>query len=169
MLLSLQVRWLTKVFKALFEQAWKDDPVLPNATATKAPGRKPGFRAPVPRISAMFTSFRQTTNSSVPRLPVGKPPEPKIAPPLPPLSKRKPRPRKKIVPAKVPTPPLRRSQSPDFAEADGSDSEPDIPQSHLANEVESEALVTRLEDSIPLWNGPDSNLGWMSEPQVSIT
>lgn len=53
---------------------------------------------------------------------------------------------------------------------DGEDSEPDIPQTHIANEAESSMIIKRLDDSLPRWepwgNG-DSSLasqaGWMPQ------
>lgn len=65
----------------------------------------------------------------------------------------------------------RRISSPAFSEVDfnfgidGEDDDSDVPQTHIANEAESEAVVQRLDRSLPLWepweNPSTAELGWM--------
>lgn len=69
----------------------------------------------------------------------------------------------------------RRPGSPAFSEVDfntgveGEEDDPEIPQTHIANEIETPAIVARLEQSMPLWepwsNPTVAELGWMPELQ----
>jgi len=116
--------------------------------------------------------------------PVGKPPAPIVAPRLQPLKPRK-RHQKTVKGADTnaqmqvePPARVRRANSPAFSEVDfqanidAEDSEPDIPPTHIANEVESAMITRRLDDSLPLWEpwgdgepSATSQLGWMPELQ----
>lgn len=178
----------------LFEKLWKDDPYLPNAQPTKQPGRKPGFRAaPLPRMSSFVPPMRSynqsqtsysTALATVQLKPVGKAPVPTVAPRLQPLKKRKKR--RTVNKLKVEEGAKtqleskpRRAHSPAFSEIDFTtnvypeDSELEVPQAQIANDVESDAIVKRLENSLPLWEpwgiqprteGADDG-GWMHDFQ----
>ncbi|CAG7847251.1 SubName: Full=Related to RSC complex protein-Laccaria bicolor {ECO:0000313/EMBL:CCA69394.1} [Serendipita indica DSM 11827] len=185
---SSQIAKDATVLQELFLKLWKDDPYLPNAQPTKQPGRKPGFRtAPLPRMSSFAPPMRHfnsiqpaypTALATIQLKPIGKPPPPIIAPRLQPLPKRK---RRKVVAkseieapaasASLQTP--RRPGSPAFSEVDlthpydGEENDPDIPQAHLANDMDTDLVLNRLEQSLPLWSpwhddDPASRPGWMT-------
>jgi hypothetical protein len=171
----------------LFEKLWKDDPYLPNAQPTKQPGRKPGFRAiPLPRMSTFAQTMRHnpsytpsysTALATVQLKPLGKPAVPIVAPRLQPLKKRKRKPKGKETHDTAPGPvqeqpvKIRRPDSPAFSEVDfnfgieGEEDDPEVPQTHIANEVESEITLQRLDKSLPLWDPWEgtstTELGWM--------
>lgn len=189
---SSQIAKDATVLKALFEQLWKDDPYLPNAQPTKQPGRKPGFRAaPLPRMSSFAPPMRHsgsfqpsysTAIATVQVKPIGKPPAPIVAPRLQPLKKRKrKRAQKKEDVSSTSGPHLvsrpRRPGSPAFSEINFNsnleveDEDSEVPQTHIANEAETDVIVQRLDATLPKWepwqqtaeNAVILNSGWMPE------
>ncbi|CAG8746855.1 11261_t:CDS:2, partial [Acaulospora colombiana] len=189
---SSQIAKDAAVLKSLFEQLWKDDPYLPNAQPTKQPGRKPGFRAaPLPRMSSFATPMRHsggfqpsysTAMATVQVKPIGKPPAPIVAPRLQPLKKGK---RKRTqkqgdLPSTSDSRLIsrpRRPGSPAFSEINFNsnleveDDDSEVPQTHIANEAETDVIVQRLDTTLPKWepwqqtaeNTVILNSGWMTE------
>jgi hypothetical protein len=129
------------------------------------------------RHNPSYTPSYSTALATVQLKPLGKPAVPIVAPRLQPLKKRKRKPKVKetreTAPGTVQEQPvrIRRPDSPAFSEVDfnfgieGEEDDPDVPQTHIANEVESEVILQRLDKSLPLWDPWEgtstAELGWM--------